>query len=69
MCSHHILIRQHPHSHTYSEYAIVRRLHFIFGRALKKFKTDVLLWMQYFQFCKDTGSTRRLGKAFATYAE
>eukprot|EP00128_Syssomonas_multiformis_P009774 Colp12_sorted_trinity150504_noHs@5056 len=48
-----------------SEYALVRRLHFIFSRALKKFKGDVKLWLQYIEFCKRSESSKLLSKTFA----
>lgn len=50
---------------TASEYSIVRRLHFLFQRALQKFKGDIQLWAAYFSFCEKSGSTKLLGKAFA----
>lgn len=49
-----------------TEFSIIRRIHFTFQRALQKFKGDSLLWLQYFKFCENTGSTRSLGKAFVT---
>ena len=50
---------------TASEYSIVRRLHFLFQRALQKFKGDIQLWAAYFAFCQKSGSTKLLGRAFA----
>eukprot|EP01134_Creolimax_fragrantissima_P005776 CFRG5776T1 len=50
---------------TPAEYAIIRRVHFIYRRLLKKFGSDPKLWVQYFDFCKRNESTRLLGRAFA----
>eukprot|EP00053_Salpingoeca_punica_P022449 m.214506 g.214506 ORF g.214506 m.214506 type:complete len:656 (+) comp34964_c0_seq1:152-2119(+) len=49
-----------------SEFAIVRRLHFTFHRALLKFKGDVRLWNQYFDFCEQSGAAKVTSKAFGT---
>ena len=50
---------------TPSEYAIVRRLHFTFQRALQKFKGDIRLWVQYFDFCVQTDSRKILARTYA----
>ena len=44
----------------------MQRVHFIFSRALQKFKGDLRLWLQYFDFCEKTGGSKILGKAFAS---
>ncbi|KAJ4462219.1 putative U3 small nucleolar RNA-associated protein 6 [Paratrimastix pyriformis] len=44
----------------------IRRLHFIYTRALQRFgKTDVGLWMSYADFCTQTKSFRMLSRALA----
>eukprot|EP00729_Bicosta_minor_P015473 gene15473-19432_t len=48
-----------------SEFAIVKRIHFTFKRALQKFKGDLKLWLQYISFCESTGGTRAQGRAYA----
>lgn len=48
-------------------YLGLRHLYSIYARALKKFPGDEALWMQYFRFCLQTGSSRRLSRAFGTY--
>lgn len=48
-----------------SDYAGVRRIYFVFERALRKFKGDVALWLQYIEFAKGNGANRTLGKIFA----
>ena len=42
-----------------------RRVHFIFNRALKRFRFDVKLWFQYFDFCIRSKSAKLLSKAFS----
>ena len=51
--------------HSVSDTAGVRRLHFIFARALRRFKGDVAMWLQYVEFCRRTGSVAVLPKTFA----
>ncbi|KAL1920616.1 uncharacterized protein VTP21DRAFT_993 [Calcarisporiella thermophila] len=48
-----------------SDYAGVRRINFIFERALRKFGGDVSLWLQYIDFAKSSGASKTLGKLFA----
>ena len=59
-----VLLRMHK-KNTPSEYSIVRRIHFLFQRALQKFKGDPALWAGYFDFCQRTGANRLLGRAYA----
>ena len=40
-----------------SDHAGVKRLHFIFARALRRFKGDVKMWLHYLDFCRRTGSS------------
>jgi U3 small nucleolar RNA-associated protein 6 len=46
-----------------ADHAIVRRVHFIFQRATRKFRGDLALWAAWLQFCRDTGSARKLSQA------
>jgi U3 small nucleolar RNA-associated protein 6 len=55
-----IKCKNHP-----SEYAGIRRIHFIFERACRKFHGDLDLWIEYIQFAKKAGSTKIAGKVFA----
>lgn len=48
-----------------SDYALVRRQFQIFERALKKFKSDVGLWMQYIQVAKREGARSLVGRITA----
>lgn len=50
---------------TIADYAIVRRVHFIFERAVRKFKRDLSLWSAWLQFCRATHSYRRLSRVAA----
>ncbi|GJE95014.1 hypothetical protein PsYK624_111930 [Phanerochaete sordida] len=48
-----------------SDYALVRRQFHIFERALKKFKSDVGLWIQYIQLAKKEGARSLVGRICA----
>ncbi|KLO16918.1 hypothetical protein SCHPADRAFT_937468 [Schizopora paradoxa] len=48
-----------------SDYALVRRQFQIFERALKKFKEDVGLWVQYLQVAKREGARALVGRISA----
>lgn len=45
-------------------YKSMQRIHSIFQKSLKKFKTDIKLWMKYIEYCKSVESERSLGLAF-----
>lgn len=42
---------------------ILRRIHFIYERAFRKFWGDLRLWMAYFDFCKTTKANKLMSKA------
>lgn len=48
--------------HTLSEWAIPRRIHFIYDRALRRFKGDLDLWTRWLQHCRAAGSPRQMSK-------
>ncbi|KAF5386261.1 hypothetical protein D9615_002379 [Tricholomella constricta] len=48
-----------------SDYALVRRQFHIFERALKKFKSDVGLWIQYIQVAQREGARALVGRITA----
>ncbi|RDB24910.1 U3 small nucleolar RNA-associated protein 6 [Hypsizygus marmoreus] len=48
-----------------SDYALVRRQFHIFERAIKKFKSDVGLWIQYIQVAKREGARALVGRITA----
>ncbi|KAF7790424.1 hypothetical protein EIP86_001379 [Pleurotus ostreatoroseus] len=48
-----------------SDYALVRRQFHIFERALKKFKSDVALWIQYIQVARKEGARSLVGRICA----
>lgn len=50
-----------------SDYALVRRQFHIFERALKKFKSDVGLWIQYIQVAKREGARALVGRITARF--
>ena len=45
-----------------AEFCIVRRVHFIFSRAIKKFSGNIPLWRSYFDFCKKHGGSRTFSR-------
>ncbi|PPQ74494.1 hypothetical protein CVT26_007954 [Gymnopilus dilepis] len=54
-----------PGPATVSDYALVRRQFHIFERAVKKFKSDVGLWVQYIQVAKREGARALVGRITA----
>jgi U3 small nucleolar RNA-associated protein 6 len=56
-----------PTKQSISDYAGNRRIFFIFERALRKFKGDLSLWLQYIEFAKANSANKTLGKIFAEY--
>lgn len=50
-----------------SDYALVRRQFHIFERALKKFKSDVGLWIQYIELAKKEGARSLVGRISARF--
>ncbi|KAI0812618.1 U3 small nucleolar RNA-associated protein 6-domain-containing protein [Irpex lacteus] len=53
------------HNPSVSDYALVRRQFHIFERALKKFKSDVALWIQYIELAKKEGARSLVGRITA----
>lgn len=45
-----------------AEVAIVRRIHFIFERAGRKFRSDLSLWLRWIEVCKRYKSIKQLSK-------
>ncbi|QDZ18607.1 U3 small nucleolar RNA-associated protein 6 [Chloropicon primus] len=45
-----------------AEFCIVKRMHFIFSRAINKFSGDVRLWKAYFEFCKSHGGSKTFSR-------
>ncbi|TFY75773.1 hypothetical protein EWM64_g8237, partial [Hericium alpestre] len=56
-----------PSPPSISDYALVRRQFYIFERALKKFKADVGLWIQYIQVAKREGARALVGRITARH--
>ncbi len=40
----------------------VRRIHFIYERATRKFKADLSLWLAWLDFCKRSKSNKQFSK-------
>lgn len=49
-----------------AESAIIRRIHFIYERATRKFRGDLRLWSAWLEFCKASNSKRRLSQVVLT---
>lgn len=47
-----------------ADFAIRRRVHFIFSRALNRFKGDEMLWLQWIDFAQRRKSDKRLERIF-----
>ncbi|KAG1662062.1 hypothetical protein FOA52_005309 [Chlamydomonas sp. UWO 241] len=45
-----------------AETAIVKRVHFIYERASRKFKSDLQLWLDWLAYCKKTKSSKQHSK-------
>ena len=45
-----------------ADYGIVRRIHFIFERATRKFKGDLEVWTAWLAFCKESQSAKQVSK-------
>ena len=45
-----------------AEFCIVKRMHFIFSRAINKFSGEIRLWKAYFEFCKAYSGSRTFSR-------
>jgi U3 small nucleolar RNA-associated protein 6 len=45
-----------------ADYGLLRRIHFIFDRATRKFKGNLSVWMAWLEFCKSSRSSRQVSK-------
>ncbi len=45
-----------------AETGILRRIHFTYERATRKFKADLDLWLSWIDFCKSSKSTKQMSK-------
>lgn len=50
---------------TLSDYSIIKRIHGIYSKLLKKFSSDSKLWIQYLDFCKKQKSSMAFSKNIA----
>ena len=48
-----------------ADHAVRKRVHFIFDRALRRFKGDEQLWLQWVAYSEKTRAHTRLGRIFA----
>ena len=47
---------------TLADYALVRRCHFVFERASRKFAGDRCLWTRWLAFCRDSETPRQTSR-------
>ncbi|RDD44015.1 U3 small nucleolar RNA-associated protein 6-like protein [Trichoplax sp. H2] len=47
------------------DFAIINRIHRLYQKALRKFRSDSKLWLEYIAFSKNMGSTKVVSKAFS----
>lgn len=47
---------------TLADFCIIRRIHYIFERATRKFRGDLRLWSRWLRFCQTTGSSQRMSR-------
>lgn len=52
---------------TLADYAMTRRIHFIYERATRKFRGDLGMWMAWAEFCKTTKSAKQMSRYFFIY--
>ena len=45
-----------------SDHSMSRRIHFIYERALRRFKNDLQLWVEYIEYCRHTRASKRIQK-------
>jgi U3 small nucleolar RNA-associated protein 6 len=48
-----------------SDHSILKRIHALYQKSLRKFPGDLALWCQYFEWSKETGSSKALGRSYA----
>ena len=49
------------------ERAILRRVHFVYERATRRFKGELRLWNSWLDFCMATEASRRFSKVFCCW--
>lgn len=59
-CTAHVLLP--PGKKSLAETGIVRRIHFIYERATRKFRADLSLWMRWIAACERFRSSKQLSK-------
>lgn len=45
-----------------ADFCIIRRIHFIYERATRKFRGDLGLWSRWLRFCQSSGSGRQMSR-------
>ncbi|KAJ3292060.1 U3 snoRNP protein [Borealophlyctis nickersoniae] len=48
-----------------SDYSLLRRIHGLYQKMLRRFGGDMGLWVQYFEWSRAVGSSKALGRSFA----
>lgn len=47
-----------------SDNSVVNRTHFIFERMIRRYKSDLNVWLKYVEFCESIGANGKLGTLF-----
>jgi U3 small nucleolar RNA-associated protein 6 len=47
-----------------ADFSILKRIHYLYQKTLKKYAQDVDIWLQYFDYCQETGSAKILGRFY-----
>ncbi|CBK22963.2 uncharacterized protein [Blastocystis hominis] len=47
-----------------SDSSVVNRTHFIFERMIRRYKSDLNVWLKYVEFCESIGANGKLGTLF-----
>ena len=50
--------------HGAADFAVRKRVHFVFDRALRRFKGDEQLWLQWADYSEKTNARERIGRLF-----
>lgn len=51
-----------------ADHAGVRRVHFIFERATRKFPSDLRIWTMWLEYCRETKSVKRVSRVSLVFS-
>lgn len=50
-----------------SDWAITKRICFLYDKSLRKFKSDRSMWLEYIEYCKLIGANKTLTRIYGKY--